>query len=283
MTIAVTGATGQLGQLVIAKLKQKIASSNIVALVRSPEKAKSLGVTARAADYAQPATLEAALSGVETLLLISGNEIGQRAVQHANVIAAAVKNGVKRIVYTSLLHADTSPLNLAPEHFETEKNLKSSGIDYTILRNGWYTENYTGSIGPALANGAFYGSAGEGKIASAAREDFAEAAVVVITQEGHSGKTYELAGDEPYTLAQLAAEVTKQSEKQIPYKNIPEADYAAALKAAGLPEGFAVAIASWDVGASQGGLYEASHQLSALIGRPTTPLSVSVAAALKAL
>ncbi len=283
MTIAVTGATGQLGQLVIAKLKQKIASSNIVALVRSPEKAKSLGVTARAADYAQPATLEAALSGVETLLLISGNEIGQRAVQHANVIAAAVKNGVKRIVYTSLLHADTSPLNLAPEHFETEKNLKSSGIDYTILRNGWYTENYTGSIGPALANGAFYGSAGEGKIASAAREDFAEAAVVVITQEGHSGKTYELAGDEPYTLAQLAAEVTKQSGKQIPYKNIPEADYAAALKAAGLPEGFAVAIASWDVGASQGGLYEASHQLSALIGRPTTPLSVSVAAALKAL
>lgn len=283
MTIAVTGATGQLGQLVIAKLKEKTPSNNIVALVRSPEKAKNLGVTARAADYAQPATLEAALSGVETLLLISGNEIGQRAIQHANVIAAAKKSGVKRIVYTSLLHADTSPLNLAAEHAETEKTLKASGIDYTILRNGWYTENYTGAIAPALANGAFYGSAGEGKIASAAREDFAQAAVVVLTQLGHSGKTYELAGDEPYTLAQLAAEVTKQSGKQIPYKDIPEADYAAALKGAGLPEGFAAAIASWDVGASQGGLYEASHQLSALIGRPTTPLSVSVAAALKAL
>lgn len=134
---------------------------------------------------------------------------------------AEKKSGVKRIVYTSLLHADTSPLNLAPEHAETEKTLKASGIDYTILRNGWYTENYTDSIAPALANGAFYGSAGEGKIASAAREDFAESAVVVLTEQGHSGKTYELAGDEPYTLAQLAAEVTKQSGKQIPYNDIP--------------------------------------------------------------
>lgn len=282
MTIAVTGATGQLGQFVIAKLKQKIPASNIVALVRHPEKAQNLGVTARAADYTQPASLDAALQGVDTLLLISGNELGQRAQQHANVIAAAKKQGVKRIVYTSLLHADRSPLNLAPEHYETEKALKASGIDYTILRNGWYTENYTGSIAPALANNAFYGSAGTGKIASAAREDYAEAAVVVLTHEGHAGKTYELAGDEPYTLAELAAEVSRQSGKHIPYHDIPESDYAAALKAAGLPDGFAAAIASWDAGASQGGLFEDNHQLSALIGRPTTPLSVTVAAALKA-
>lgn len=283
MTIAVTGATGQLGQLVIAKLKQKTPASNIIALVRNPEKAKSLGVAARAADYTQPDSLAAALKGVDTLLLISGNEIGQRAQQHANVIAAAKQQGVKRIVYTSLLHADRSPLSLAPEHATTEQALKASGIDFTILRNGWYTENYTGSIAPALANGAFYGSAGEGKIASATREDFADAAVVVLTQEGHAGKTYELAGDAPYTLAELAAEVSRQSGKNIPYRNLPEADYAAALKSAGLPDGFAAAIASWDVGASQGGLFEDNHQLSALIGRPTTPLSVTVAAALKAL
>ena len=232
------------------------------------------------ADYTQPATLEAALAGVDTLLLISGNEIGQRAVQHANVITAAGKAGVKHVVYTSVLHADRSPLSLAPEHLQTEADLKASGIAYTILRNGWYTENYTGSIKPALANGAFYGSAGEGRIASSARADYAEAAVVVLTTDGHAGKTYELAGDTAYTLAELAAEISKQTGKDVPYKDIPEADYAAALKAAGLPEGFAAALASWDVDASQGALFDEGRELSRLLGHPTTPLAESVKLAL---
>jgi NAD(P)H dehydrogenase (quinone) len=280
MTIAVSGATGQLGRLVIGKLKQKVATDNIVGLVRNTEKARDLGVAVRVADYTQPATLEAALAGIDTLLLISGNEIGQRATQHANVINAAKKAGVKRIVYTSLLRADRSPLNLAPEHVQTEADLKASGLQYTILRNGWYTENYTGSITPALANGAFYGSAGDGKIASAARADYAEAAVVALTNEAHSGITYELAGDNAYTLAELAAEISSQTGKDIPYVNIPEADYAAALKGAGLPEGFAAAIASWDVGASQGALFDDGRQLSKLIGRPTTSLADSVRQAL---
>lgn len=280
MTIAVSGATGQLGRLVIGKLKQKVATDNIVGLVRNTEKARDLGVAVRVADYTQPATLEAALAGIDTLLLISGNEIGQRATQHANVINAAKKAGVKRIVYTSLLRADRSPLNLAPEHVQTEADLKASGLQYTILRNGWYTENYTGSITPALANGAFYGSAGDGKIASAARADYAEAAVVAVTNEAHSGITYELAGDNAYTLAELAAEISSQTGKDIPYVNIPEADYAAALKGAGLPEGFAAAIASWDVGASQGALFDDGRQLSKLIGRPTTSLADSVRQAL---
>lgn len=280
MTIAVSGATGQLGRLVIGKLKQKVATDNIVGLVRNTGKARDLGVAVRVADYTQPATLEAALAGIDTLLLISGNEIGQRATQHANVINAAKKAGVKRIVYTSLLRADRSPLNLAPEHVQTEADLKASGLQYTILRNGWYTENYTGSITPALANGAFYGSAGDGKIASAARADYAEAAVVALTNEAHSGITYELAGDNAYTLAELAAEISSQTGKDIPYVNIPEADYAAALKGAGLPEGFAAAIASWDVGASQGALFDDGRQLSKLIGRPTTSLADSVRQAL---
>ncbi len=280
MTIAVSGATGQLGRLVIGKLKQKVATDNIVGLVRNTEKARDLGVAVRVADYTQPATLEAALAGIDTLLLISGNEIGQRATQHANVINAAKKAGVKRIVYTSLLRADRSPLNLAPEHVQTEADLKASGLQYTILRNGWYTENYTGSITPALANGAFYGSAGDGKIASAARADYADAAVVALTNEAHSGITYELAGDNAYTLAELAAEISSQTGKDIPYVNIPEADYAAALKGAGLPEGFAAAIASWDVGASQGALFDDGRQLSKLIGRPTTSLADSVRQAL---
>ena len=281
MTIAVTGASGQLGHLVIEHLKEKVPASTIVGLVRKPEKAKDLGVQTRAADYTQPATLEAALEGVDTLLLISSSETGQRVAQHANVIAAAKKTGVKRIVYTSLLHADRSPLNLAPEHIQTEADLKASGIVYTILRNSWYTENYTGSIPAALANGAFYGCAGNAKICSAPRDDYAEAAAVVLTGEGHEGKTYELAGDEAYTLTDLAAEISRQIRKKIPYKDIPEAKYAAALRNAGLPEGFAAALASWDVAASEGALFDDSHQLSRLLGRPTTPLAVVVEAALK--
>ena len=281
MTIAITGATGQLGRLVVEKLKTKTAASRIVALVRSPAKAADLGITAREADYAKAETLENALVQVDTLLLISSNEIGQRALQHRNVIAAAKSAGVKRIVYTSLLHADTSVLNLAAEHIETEQMLKASGIAYTILRNGWYTENYTGSIPGALAGGTFIGSAGDGKISSAARADYAEAAAVVLAGTGHEGKTYELAGDTAYTLTDLAAEISRQAGKAIPYKNLPEADYASALAGFGLPEGFAQAIASWDVGASKNSLYEQGHQLSTLIGRPTTPLSKVVADAIK--
>ncbi|MCA1869310.1 SDR family oxidoreductase [Agrobacterium genomosp. 3] len=280
MTIAVTGATGQLGRLVIEKLKQKVDANSIVALARSPEKAADLGVPARQADYGKPETLTAALQGVETLLLISSSEVGQRAVQHSNVIAAAKKAGVKWIVYTSLLAADTSPLSLADEHKTTEAELKASGIAYTILRNGWYSENYTGSIGGAVAGGAFIGSAGNGKISSAPRADYAEAAVAVVTGTGHAGKTYELAGDEAYTLSDLAAEISTQTGKQIPYKDLPEADYAAALKGFGLPEGLADAIAGWDVGASKGALFSDSKQLSELIGRPTTPLAVAVKSAL---
>jgi NAD(P)H dehydrogenase (quinone) len=279
-TIAITGATGQLGRLVVAGLKARLPAQPLVALVRSPAKAADLGIAAREADYARPETLAAALAGVDALLLISSSEVGQRAAQHRNVIAAAKQAGVKRIVYTSLLRADTSLLSLAPEHHETEGMLRAAGIPFTILRNGWYSENYTGSVAGALAGGAFIGSAGEGKISSAARADYADAAVAVLTSPGHDGKTYELAGDEAYTLAQLAAEISRQSGKTIPYKNLPEADYAAALAGFGLPAALAQAIAGWDAGASKGALFDDGRQLSKLIGRPTTPLSTVVASAL---
>ncbi|MFC7000008.1 SDR family oxidoreductase [Rufibacter roseus] len=279
--IGITGATGQLGRIVVDKLKEKVSSENIVALVRAPEKASDLGVEAREADYSQPDTLQSALTGVDSLLLISSSEVGQRATQHKNVIEAAKKAGVKWIVYTSILHADTTDISLADEHKATEAALQDSGIPFTLLRNGWYTENYTGSIGGALAGGAVIGSAGEGKISAATREDFADAAVAVLTGEGHQGKTYELAGDEAFTLAEYAAEISRQTGKDIPYKNLPPADYAAALASFGVPEGFAHGIASWDVSASNGALYDDSRQLSKLIGRPTTPLSEAVAQALK--
>ncbi|MDR3706873.1 MAG: SDR family oxidoreductase [Capsulimonadaceae bacterium] len=281
MAIGITGATGQLGGLVVEKLKAAIPATDIVALVRTPSKAAALGVVARAADYTQPAELVEALAGIETLLLISSNEIGKRAEQHRNVIDAAKKAGVKRIVYTSLLHADTSVLSLADEHRATEADLKASGIAFTILRNGWYTENYTGSIAGSLAGGAFLGSAGNGRIASAARADYAAAAVVALTGSGQEGRVYELAGDDSYTLCDLAAEISRQTGREIPYKDLPEAEYAAALKGFGVPEGFAAAIAGWDVSAAQGALFDDGRQLSALIGRPTTPLAAVVADALK--
>ena len=281
MTIAITGATGQLGRLLIPKLKSRVPAAELVALARDPKKAADLGVAVREADYDKPGTLAPALAGVETLLMISASEVGKRASQHRNVIDAAKKAGVKWIVYTSLLHADRSPLGLAEEHGETEAALKKSGIRHTLLRNGWYTENYTGSIPGALAGGAFLGSAGGGRISGAARADYADAAVTVLTGSGHEGKTYELAGDEAFTLADLAAELSRQAGRTIPYRDLPEAEYAKALVGFGLPEGLAKAIAGWDAAAARDALFDDSRQLSRLIGRPTTPLSVVVADALK--
>jgi len=283
MKIAVTGATGKLGQLVVENLKTKTAVENIIALVRTPSKAKNLGVEVREFDYSQTASQVNSLKGIDTLLLISSNEIGQRAVQHRNVINSAKEASVKWIVYTSLLHADTSTLSLAGEHLETEKALKESGIPYTILRNGWYTENYTGSIPGAMAGGAFLGSAGDGKICSASRADFAEAAAVILTGKGHQGNVYELAGDEAYTLTDLAKELSHQTGKNIPYQNLPELEYANILKSFGVPEGYAYAIAGWDISVSKGDLFDDSKTLSKLIGRPTTPLSKTIEEALAAL
>ena len=280
MKIGVTGATGQLGRLVVEKLKQKVAADSVVALVRNPEKAADLCVEARAFDYTKPESLVASLKGIDKLLLISGNEIGQRLPQHKAVIEAAKQAGVKQITYTSILHADSSPLGLAGEHLGTEVAIKESGLTYTILRNGWYTENYTGSAKGAVGAGAFIGNAGDGKIASAARVDYAEAAAVVLAGEGHENKTYELAGDEAYTLTELAAEISRQTGKTVPYNNLTETQYADILKSFGLPVGLAEMLADSDTGASKGGLFDDSRALSKLIGRPTTPLAKVLAEAL---
>lgn len=281
--IAITGATGQLGRLVIEQLLNEIPASQLVALVRNPAKAAGLaaqGVTVRAADYSDAASFDHALTGVEKLLLISSSEIGRRVVQHRNVIEAAKRAGVSTLVYTSLLHADTSPLSLAREHVDTEALVRASGIPFVVLRNGWYTENYTVSVPSAVAHGAFAGSAGDGRIASAARADYAQAVAVVLTHPIVSGTVYELAGDIAYTLTELAAEISRQTGKTIPYANLPEATYRDILLKAGLPEGLAAGLASWDVDASKGALFDDGRQLSRLIGRPTTPLAASVRQAL---
>ena len=281
--IVITGASGQLGRLVIQSLLTKVPASRIVAAVRNPQKASdlaALGVQIRRADYTDSASLDAAFQGAEKVLLISSSEVGQRLAQHRNAIDAARRAGVSLLAYTSLLHADTSPLGLAGEHVATEAWLAQSGVPFVLLRNGWYTENYLASIPPALQHGAFIGSAGEGRIASAARADYAEAAAVVLTTPGQSGKVYELAGDEAYTLAEFSAELSRQSGKAIPYVDLPENDYKAALIGAGLPEPIAGLLADSDSGAAKGGLFDETRQLGTLIGRPTTPLAVSMRAAL---
>ncbi|MCK0196000.1 SDR family oxidoreductase [Ancylobacter sp. 6x-1] len=282
--ILVTGATGQLGRLVVANLARTVDPARIVAGLRRPEAAGDLGaqgIEARAVDYEKPETLAAAFDGIDRLLLISSNAIGERATQHANVINAAKAAGVGLVAYTSLLHADTSPLPLRAEHVETERMLAASGLPHVLLRNGWYAENYNGFIPSALEHGAIAGAAGEGRIAAAARADYAAAAATVLAGEGHAGKVYELAADEAFTMAGWAAALTQASGKAVAYRDMDEADYRAFLIGVGLPASVAELLATSDAGAAKGGLFDESHTLSHLIGRPTTPLADVLAAALK--
>ena len=276
MTIAITAATGHLGRLAIAALQAR--GANPVALARTPAKAADLGVEVRAFDYTAPDP--AALAGVDTLVLISSNDFNDRAGQHRKAIAAAKAAGVTRILYTSILKGDASPMILAQDHIATEAAIRESGIPATILRNGWYTENYTGALGAAVAHGAIIGAAGAGRVNSAARKDYAEAIAVTALDAAHAGKTYELAGDTAHTGADLAAAVAKASGKPVAYVSMPQADYAAALIGFGLPEGFAQVLADSDARAGQGALHDDSRTLSRLIGRPTTPISETIKAAL---
>jgi NAD(P)H dehydrogenase (quinone) len=285
-TLAITGASGQLGLRVIDALLKKVPASRLIATARNPEKIQHLaaqGVTLREADYDRPETLERAFAGVDTLLLISASEIGKRVPQHLAVIEAAKRAGVKLLAYTSLLHADTSPLSLAEEHRQTEAAIKASGIPYVLLRNGWYAENYLGSLPVVLEHHAVLGSAGEGRISWASRDDYAEAIAAVLTSEAdQAGRVYELAGDQAYTLSEYAAEIARQSGKPIVYNDMPEAAYKGILLDAGLPEAVADMVASSDAHASKGALYDASGQISRLTGHPTVTLEESVAQALKA-
>jgi NAD(P)H dehydrogenase (quinone) len=280
--IVVTGASGQLGHLVINELLKTVAASEIVAAVRTPSKAADLaasGVTVKEADYTRPETLEAAFAGADKVLLISSSEVGQRSPQHLNVIAAAKKAGVKLLAYTSILHADSSPLPLALEHKQTEEALATSGLPHVLLRNGWYTENYLASVPVALQYGVVMGCAADGRIASAARADYAAAAAAVLTStESQAGKVYELAGDDAYTLSELAATISAAADKPVVYQNLTQADYSKALLDAGLPDFLATLLAESDTGASKGGLFDDSKTLSSLIGRPTTSLAELVKA-----
>lgn len=275
MKIAITGATGQLGQFVIDALLKQTNASNIVALVRNESKAASLkekGIELRYFDYDQPQTLVPALQGIDKVLLISANEIGRRTPQHKAVIEAAQKAGVKYIAYTSLLNADTSPLGLAEEHRETEALIKQSGLTYTFLRNNWYSENYLASVAHTAETGTLYGSAGDGKISSASRQDYAEAAAKVLTSKGHDNKTYELASSNSFTLTDLASYISTASGKDVKYQNISADNYTKALNDAGLPAGLVDVIVDADIQTEKGAMYSNSKDLEQLIGHPATSI-----------
>lgn len=282
---AITGATGHLGRLVIENLLERgIDPGEIVAIVRNPKKAAGLaerGLDVRTADYADPDALEKALSGVDRLLLISSSEVGKRAAHHRNVIDAAVKTGIGFIAYTSILKADTSPMKLAGEHRATEEMIRASGIPFALLRNSWYVENYTENLSGALSSGVLLGSAGEGRISAATRADYAAAAAEVLTGEGHEGAVYELGGDHAFTMAELAEVISTQSGTEVVYRNLPEQEYATALAGFGVPEAYASALADSDTAIARDVLYTESGDLRRLIGRPTTPHSEAVAAALR--
>ena len=282
--IVVTGANGQLGRLVVKGLMEKIQPSKIVAAVRNLEKAqdfRAFAIQIREADYDRPDTLETAFAGAEKLLFISSSEVGQREKQHRAVIDAAKKARIKLLVYTSILRADTSTLALAKEHKDTESYIRASGLPFVFLRNGWYLENQTTALASALEHGVILGAAQEGRFASAARADYAEAAIAILTGEGHENRVYELGGDEPYTLSQLAAEVAKQTGKPVVFQNLPEEEYAKALTGFGIPAPVAKAVADADAEAARGELDNSVHELSDLIGRPTMTLAEAVAIGLK--
>jgi NAD(P)H dehydrogenase (quinone) len=282
-TYAVTGATGKLGRLVLDELLTKVDAKDVVALARDPTALQAydqLGVQVRQADYDDPASVEAALQGVDRVLLISGNAVGQRERQHGAVIDAAKKAGVSYLAYTSVLNAQSSKLLLAAEHVLTENLLAKSGLNYDVLRMPWYSENYTGSLAPAIEHGAIYGATGEGRLSTASRADLAGGAVGALLNSP-GGKIYELAGDQSWSMAEFAAEVGRQAGKPVEYVNQSESDYAKTLESVGLPAAAAGFLASTSYLAGFGELYSESKDLSTLSGRPTTPIGETIAAALK--
>lgn len=273
MTIAVTGASGQLGRKVVEALLRREAGP-IVAIVRDPSKVADLaeqGVEVRQASYDDAESYDRALAGVDRLLLVSGTDFGSRVAQHTTVIRAAERAGVQLIAYTSIPRATDNPMGLAQEHRGTEAVLAESAVPHTLLRNGWYWENYLDRATSAVEAGVFYGSGGDGVISAATRADYAEAAAVVLSTDEHAGQVYELGGDEVITYSDLAQVISQISGTPVRYQDVSEADYAQALQQVGLPAPVAEILANADTGIRNGLLHVDSGDLAKLLGRPATP------------
>lgn len=283
-TIAVSGATGQLGRIVVRLMREQHPGTPLVALVRDPAAAgglSDLGAELRIADYDRPETLRPALAGIDKLLLISGNAVGERERQHRAVIEAARDAGVGLIAYTSVLRAGETSLAIAAEHKATEIVLRETGVPHVLLRHGWYCENYLFRVKAALGSGTLPHTTGEGRISAAPRADFAQAAVAVLTaEEPQAGKVLELAGSESFTFAELAAMATRIGGAPVEAIDLPKAELEAALLAIGTPAFAAGYIAKSDHGARDGGLFEDGGTLERLLGRRTVPMETVLAQAL---
>ncbi|WP_037569044.1 SDR family oxidoreductase [Phaeacidiphilus oryzae] len=284
MSIVVTGATGQLGRLTVeALLRRGVAASEIIATGRDTTRIKELadrGVLVRPADFADPESLAAAFAGAERLLLVSASfPVDERAANHRRAIDAALTAGVSLIAYTSMTRADSAHTVLAGTHRATEEYLREREAPAVALRNSWYLENYTAQLPSALQHGAFLGAAGDGRVSAASRADYAEAAAVVLTTEGHTGAVYELGGDQAFTLAELAATASAVTGASLGYTDLPGDMFAEALAGAGVPAELARILADADLGLSRGELFTDSGDLRRLIGRPTTTLAEALAAA----
>ncbi|AUZ33408.1 NAD(P)-dependent oxidoreductase [Arthrobacter sp. PGP41] len=283
MSIVITGATGQLGRHAVeALLERNVHAEDIVAAGRSVEKLAGFagrGVRVKAMDYADAQSVAAALKGARKVLLISGSEVGQRVEQHRTVIEAAKAEGVELLAYTSIANADTTAMLLAAEHRATEAILRESGVPFVLLRNGWYLENYTDQLPGTLAQGGLAGSAGDGRVSAASRADYAHAAAAVLVAEEQAGKVYELGGDNAFSMADLAAEITAATGKAITYQDLPAPEYAGMLAGFGVPDAFAEILADSDLGIARGDLLVSTGDLRRLIGRPATSLSEAVRAA----
>lgn len=284
MPYVVTGATGHLGGLVLeALLARGVQAGQIRALGRNRERLDELagqGFGTARVDYAQPETLSAAFSAGDQVLLISGSEVGQRVAQHTAIIDAARHAGVARVAYTSVSRADSSSLPLAPEHRQTEIYLQDSGVAFTLLRNNWYTENYASAITEASATGQISANVGAGRVASATRTDYAEAAAAVLTGEGHEGKVYELTGETAWDFNDLAEVASEILGKPVSYVSLTPEEHLAQLTAAGLPAETAQFVVALDQAIKDGALAETTSDLRNLIGHPVTPLQEGLRAAL---
>ncbi|WP_308466212.1 SDR family oxidoreductase [Rathayibacter soli] len=284
MSIVVTGATGHLGRLVIESLLARgVEPEQIVAAGRNVQKIADFaerGVTVAPIDYDDPATLERAFAGADTLLLISASEVGHRLQQHLNVIDAAVAAGVGRIVYTSAPHADDTALAVAPEHKATEAAITASGLPFTILRNGWYTENYVSVLEQARTTGTVLASVGDGRVASASRADYADAAAVVLIEDGHVGRVYEVTGDVAWSFDDLADAISSIIDRSVVYTPVSSDEHLRILTDAGLDAGTAGFVVALDGNIRDGLLGETNGELRGLIGRPTTPLAEGLSAAI---
>lgn len=276
--ILITGATGQLGGIVVENLLEKVPARQIAVLVRDENKAadlKAKGVEVRVGSYHDAASLANAMSGIDKVLLISSNDFNNRLGQHKNVIDAAKNAGVKHILYTgvTMKNINESPLKpLLADHYQTEDYIEESGLTYTFLQNSLYFEVIPLFVGANVLETGIFFPASDGKVAFAARQDLGETTATILATEGHENKTYNLTGATAYSFADVAASLSEFTGKAVSYTSPEPVAFEAMLKQFGLPEGIVLMSVLFAAGIQNGDFDLPSPTLEQLLGRKTTNL-----------